>query len=280
MTPPAAAAVPAVHPRRAGKQSRAPASRRAVGRPAPLTVPSSPRRVSGPARQRLSERPAQARAQGVSLGLIAALERLSRHRLLDRLIRGRSWIALVAFALIGIVTMQLGLLKLNGGIGRALEHEALLQRENAALSIENSELAAGDPVASRASKIGMQFVPAGALRFLAIRPTSDLTRAAAAGATLHSPRTPTETGSSTAAAPSTEASTSSERSEPSEPSVTQSTTAPSSTESAATPSAEPNASGESASAPASAPPTAPATAGAASAEVAPAGGTQASPAGG
>jgi hypothetical protein len=278
--PPAAAAAPAVHPRRTGNKSRAPAPRRAAGRPAPLTVPSAPRRVSGPARHRVSERPARARAEGVSLGLIAALEGLSRHRLLDRLIRGRGWIALVAFALIGIVTMQLGLLKLNGGIGRALEQEALLQRENAALSIENSELAAGGPVASRAGQIGMQFVPAGALRFLAIRPVSDLTRAAAAaGAPIHTSRAPTEGGSSTAA-PSTEASTSGERSESSEPSITQSATkAPSNTEAAGTPSAEANGAGESTSAPASARPPAPAT-GAGAAEATPAGGTEASPTGG
>ncbi len=70
------------------------------------------------------------------------------------LIRGRAWIGLVAFALIGIVTLQLGLLQLNSGIGRALEREARLQRENAALSIENSELASGEQgrVAGRAAR--------------------------------------------------------------------------------------------------------------------------------
>jgi cell division protein FtsL len=114
------------------------------------------------------------------LGLLSALESLAQHRLLDRLIRGRVWIGLVAFALIGIVTLQLGLLKLNGGIGRALEHEALLQRENAALSIENSELAAGTRVEQGAAKLGMAFVPAGALRFLPASGHGDVGKAAAA----------------------------------------------------------------------------------------------------
>ncbi len=114
------------------------------------------------------------------LGLLSALESLAQHRLLDRLIRGRVWIGLVAFALIGIVTLQLGLLKLNGGIGRALEHEALLQRENAALSIENSELAAGTRVEQSAAKLGMAFVPGGALRFLPTSGHGDLGKAAAA----------------------------------------------------------------------------------------------------
>jgi hypothetical protein len=113
------------------------------------------------------------------VGLLAALEGLAQHRLLDRLIRGRTWIGLVAFALIGIATLQLGLLKLNGGIGRALEHEALLQRENAALSIENSELAAGTRIEARATQLGMALIPSGALRFLTANPRSDAARAAA-----------------------------------------------------------------------------------------------------
>jgi cell division protein FtsL len=117
------------------------------------------------------------------LGLLSALESLAQHRLLDRLIRGRVWIGLVAFALIGIVTLQLGLLKLNGGIGRALEHEALLQRENAALSIENSELAAGTRVEQSAAKLGMAFVPIGALRFLPASGHDDVGKAEAALAT-------------------------------------------------------------------------------------------------
>jgi cell division protein FtsL len=99
---------------------------------------------------------------------------------LTRLIAGKAWIAVVAFALIGIVTLQLGLLKLNGGIGRALEHEAVLQRENAALSIENSELAAGTRVQARAAQLGMAFVPSAQLRFLSAPSRGDLTKAATA----------------------------------------------------------------------------------------------------
>jgi hypothetical protein len=106
----------------------------------------------------------------------ALADRLGNRRSLS----GRTWIALVAFALIGIVTMQLGLLKLNAGIGRALEHQALLQRENAALSIENSELDAGNRIESQAGRIGMTLVPSGALRFLTAHARSDASRGAAA----------------------------------------------------------------------------------------------------
>jgi hypothetical protein len=171
MTPPSAAAAPAVHPRRPLAPHR------------PLTTAPRPRRVSGPARRPLVDRPARRRSPeyaGIALGLAEALSRLSEHRLLDRLIRGRTWIGLVAFALIGIVTLQLGLLKLNAGIGHALQRESSLQRENAALSIENSELSAGGLVESGAARLGMEVVPAGALRFLSARGAADASRAAAA----------------------------------------------------------------------------------------------------
>jgi hypothetical protein len=150
------------------------------------------------------DRPARRRSPeyaGVALGLTEALSRLSEHRLLDRLIRGRTWIALVAFALIGIVTLQLGLLRLNAGIGHALQKEASLQRENAALSIENSELAAGDLVESSAARLGMEVVPAGALRFLTARSAADASRAVAALSAPVGTSSATGEGSSGSAAP-------------------------------------------------------------------------------
>ncbi len=176
MTPPPPAAAPAVDPRRTLAPRRA-----------PLSVPPRPRRISGPARRPSRARPSDGRGTartpreaGLVLGLIEAFGRVPRSRLLDRLIQGRISIAFVAFALIGIVTMQLGLLKLNAGIGRALEHEALLQRENAALSIENSELAAGDRVELQAGRLGMGLTSPGDLRFLTLGSRSFEARRAAA----------------------------------------------------------------------------------------------------
>jgi cell division protein FtsL len=168
VTPPAAASL-------AGAPARSAPSRRPAQRP---------RRVSGPQRGPVRQAPARGQTarehDGLVLGVLRGLEGLSSHRLLDRLIRGRLWIGIIAFALIGIVTLQLGLLKLNSGIGRALERAATLQRENAALSIENSELAAGNRVESQAaSRLGMKLVPLGGLRFLTISP-GDVAHAAAA----------------------------------------------------------------------------------------------------
>ncbi|HUN79711.1 MAG TPA: hypothetical protein VMU32_12360 [Solirubrobacteraceae bacterium] len=102
------------------------------------------------------------------------------HRLLDRLIRGRAWIGIIAFALIGIVAMQLWIVKLGYGIGRAVEHEGLLRRENSALSIANDQLSSGERVERLAAAKGMVEAAPGALHFDAVRPGLDARLAAAA----------------------------------------------------------------------------------------------------
>jgi cell division protein FtsL len=146
-------------------------------------------------------------------------------RALPAALLGRIWIAVVAFALIGIVTLQLGLLKLNASIGRGLEHEAQLQRENAALSIENSEIAASARIDSRAQAAGMELVPPGLLRFLGVRPGYDASQAAvllgkplgaSASGAAETPTstTPAQTG---APAPSSEPSSAQSATTPSNP---------------------------------------------------------------
>jgi hypothetical protein len=135
-----------------------------------------PRRVSGPARSPGAR--AAAAPAGIAVGALGALESVATHPLLDRLIRGRLWIGILAFALIGIVTLQLGLLKLNSGIGRSIERAATLERENAALSIEDSELAGGERVETQAARVGMQLSSISALHFLSSQPSSDVRRAA------------------------------------------------------------------------------------------------------
>jgi hypothetical protein len=100
-------------------------------------------------------------------------------RLFDSLLRSRAWIGVVAFALIGIVAMQLWLLKLNTGIGRAIEHESYLQRTNAALSAEDSAMSAGSLVEGRAGAEGMTMIPSGSLIFLQAHSAPDERLAAA-----------------------------------------------------------------------------------------------------
>ena len=151
-----------------GARHRAPPER-------PLRPAGPPRR--GPARK-VARRPAN-ETRGVALRAVDAFEGISASVLLDRLIRGRLWIGLLAFALIGIVAMQLIVLKLNTGIGRTLTRVAQLQRENAQLGIEDSVYSAEARVEPLATADGMTFAPSGAVHFVAASP-ADVTRAAAA----------------------------------------------------------------------------------------------------
>src|SRR5205809_2509395 len=87
------------------------------GRASPPRRPvAAPRRVSGPSRGR-ARASHRSTYVGRPDGVLSAFGELLRHPLLERLVRGRWSIALIAFALIGIVTLQLGLLQLNAGIG-------------------------------------------------------------------------------------------------------------------------------------------------------------------
>jgi hypothetical protein len=175
LTPPAAA-------------SAAQRLRPSPARPARPARPPHPRRVSGPAR-RPASRATGAIATPQPLVVVAgdAVRGLARSlangRTLDRLVASKAWIGLVAFALIGIVTLQLLLLELNTGVGRALQRTDYLQRQNAALSITNSELAAGDRVQAQSLTLGMEAAAPVSLRFLPVDPHSDVARAAAALAT-------------------------------------------------------------------------------------------------
>jgi len=266
MTPPAAAAS-------AGPRARAAAPAR------PLTRPTRPRRVSGPSRRGApSSRPERtARERGIALGLIAAISGAVQSSRLDRLIRGRGWIALVAFALIGIVTLQLGLLKLNAGMGRAIERAEALQRQNSALAIENSQLSAGSRVEALAAKMGMVVVPSGATRFLHAGGAGQDARAAAAitapSSSATSPAsTPAAETRPESAAASSEATSGSQSSGGSEAATSQ--TQPGGETPATAGGSQGTPQSESTTTPAPAP-----GAAAGSGEAAPAGGTQAGPAG-
>ena len=132
--------------------------------PAPLRVPPAPRRVSGPARRAAVETVPRSR-------MSAALIRLIDHPLLERLVRGRVWIALVAAALLGIVAMQVVLLRLGAQIGTQTQaYNVLLQKTEAA------ETAIGGIEANnRLSKLagsatGMVYAAPGAVTYLQVNP--------------------------------------------------------------------------------------------------------------
>jgi len=170
-------------------------------------APRGPRRVSGPARPRSA--PARRGAPRVRGGAVALplplrvarrAARLGDARVLDRLVRGRAWIAIVAVGLMGIVFMQVSMLKLNAGIGRAVTSAETLERQNAELRAHNAELEGGERLQGVATELGMVMPAAGDVRFLAARYAS--AARAARSITAPDPVTP---GTTLAAAPATAA---------------------------------------------------------------------------
>ncbi len=126
---------PAPAPRRTAPP---PGTRRRKGQP------SGP----GPARR-------TARRRSLQGGETSAFASIADHRLLDRLIRGRMWIGIVGFALIGIVTMQLVVLRMNTEVGRSLEHKTALQRQIASLEVDDSTLSESARIEAEAQRRGM-----------------------------------------------------------------------------------------------------------------------------
>jgi hypothetical protein len=129
-------------------------------------VPRAPRRVSGPAaRNRRDDSTSRARTRGAAVAdpfAVRALnraQRMSDSRFLDRLIRGRLWIPIVAAGLMGIVFMQVTMLKFNAGIGRAVTAGATLEQQNATMRAEVSRLESGERIDAVAHDLGM-VVPA------------------------------------------------------------------------------------------------------------------------
>ena len=140
-------------------------------------APARPqRRVSGPTHPPVA-RPHAVPAPRHGTGVFERLRGLPDHRVIDRLLRGRVWICFVGLALMGIVAMQVSLLKLNSGIGRAVETTGTLERQNSQLEASIARLASGERIRATADKRGMVTPAAGAVHFLHVRPGQDAPRA-------------------------------------------------------------------------------------------------------
>ncbi len=133
---------------------------RTTGRGATL-----PRRISGPiARPRAVPTPPRP-----VTGVFDRIKALPDHRVIDRLLRGRVWICFIGVALMGIVAMQVSMLKLNSGISRAVETTATLERQNSDMEASIARLASGERIRAAADKGGMVTPAAGELHYLRVR---------------------------------------------------------------------------------------------------------------
>ena len=160
---------------------RTPASR---AQAAPQRAPArqSARRRTPPKRGAVAYR----RASGASAGapavalpvrvLNAPFARAARARtgsLLDALLSGRGWIALVFVLLAGIVFFNVDLLQMNRDIARDADRISALKRENARLLVDEARLASSERIQESAAQLGLVLPAPGEVRYLKARPTRD-----------------------------------------------------------------------------------------------------------
>ena len=98
--------------------------------------------------------------------------------MLDRLLRGRAWIALLGVLLIGLVALNVSLLKLNAEAGRDAEIAKKLSVENADLRGRVSRLGSGDRLQTAAAQLGLVMPAANDVHYLTAHPALDARRAA------------------------------------------------------------------------------------------------------
>jgi cell division protein FtsL len=161
--------------RRAAASSRAPARRRASG-PAAATAVALPVRV-------LNARFARAARRGTS-------------GMLDALISGRGWIALVFVLLAGIVFFNVDLLQMNREIAGNAEKIGALKREIARNRLDVARLASSERIQESAAKLGLVLPAPGDVRYLKARPRLDPRQAAkrvSAPNTAYAPPEPIDT---------------------------------------------------------------------------------------
>jgi len=135
-------------------------------REAPHPAPRIPRpapRITRPARR---DAPAPATHGARALAFVRGLP---DHSLTDRLVRGRAWIPILGVLLVGIVAMQVSLLRLNASMGRAIEQGSTLQTENGELRAQVASLRAVSRVERIASNMGMVMSTPAEMTFISPR---------------------------------------------------------------------------------------------------------------
>jgi cell division protein FtsL len=143
----------------------------------------APRRASGRPRVHVSGGAARL-SSGFALPLRLLNAPFSRSlrtrtaRVLDALLSGRGWIALIGVLLTGIVFFNVDLLQMNRDIARDAEKASALRRENARLHREVARLASSERIQEAAARLGLVLPAPGEVRYLKARREVDARRAA------------------------------------------------------------------------------------------------------
>ena len=99
--------------------------------------------------------------------------------MLDAILNGRSWIALVFVLLAGIVFFNVDLLQMNREIAQTEERVGALKRENAHLRTDLARLGSSERIQRVAAERGLVLPAPGEVRYLRSDPAVDARRAAA-----------------------------------------------------------------------------------------------------
>jgi hypothetical protein len=163
-------------PASAATKRSAPAKRPASRRNAGTRVH---RRVSGPAKPRATRAatapslPRRRAPQAPPVGLqrvwsraAGAARRLRDSHAVDRVVRGRIWIALLGALLIGLVGLNVSLLKLNAAAGRNAEWAKKLRVENADLQARVSRLRSAARIQDAGAAMGLVMPAAADVHYL------------------------------------------------------------------------------------------------------------------
>jgi cell division protein FtsL len=113
--------------------------------------------------------------------LNAPFTRAARRRtsgVLDALLAGRGWIALVFVLLVGIVFFNVDLLRMNREIASSADRIAVLKREIARDRLDVARLASTQRIQESAAQLGLVQPAPGEVRYLKARPRLDAHMAA------------------------------------------------------------------------------------------------------
>jgi hypothetical protein len=150
-----------VHRRLSGPARPAGASRAATAPPIPRRLPPA-----APAFGPFAER------------ALRAARTLRDSQAVDRLVRGRVWIGLIGVLLIGLVGLNVSLLKLNAAAGRNAEWAKKLRIENADLRARVSRLRSAEQIQAEGRMQGLVMPAAAAVHYLTVSPARDARNAA------------------------------------------------------------------------------------------------------
>src|SRR4051794_41581632 len=125
--------------------------------------------VHAPTRTRPARRSAPARRRSGAAARPATRVAVPRYdvvSILDRLLRGPAYIAVVGLLLAGIVFFNVDVLELNHGIARTDTRASQLKRENAALTLQLAKLGSSERIQRVARDNGLVLPQPGDVRYL------------------------------------------------------------------------------------------------------------------